>query len=213
MRAFIAIDLPDDIRQALAGKMEEFRHTLGHADLPKSQRDSSIRWSRLEGIHLTLKFLGEIADTQVDRVTSALSALEPFEKFYIQVKGFGFFPGAARPRVFWAGINAPPALIQLAGRIEDKMEGLGFTHESRDYNPHLTLARFTSPRPQPTLRALVEEQKELSLGRFEVGSYFLFESKLSPEGSKYRKVVRFPQIARGLFAVENNQGATSESID
>jgi RNA 2',3'-cyclic 3'-phosphodiesterase len=194
MRAFIAIDLPDDIRQALARKMEELRHALGHAGLPRSRRDSHIRWSRPEGIHLTLKFLGQITDAQVGRITSTLSALEPVEKFSIEVKGFGFFPGAARPRVFWAGIVAPPDLNRLAGRIEKEMEGLGFARESREYNPHLTLARFTNPRPVPKLRTLVEEQKEMSLGQFEVHDYFLFESKLSPEGSKYRKVAHFLQM-------------------
>lgn len=193
MRAFIAIDLPDAVRESLAQKMEDLRHALEHTDLPSSHRESNLRWSRPEAIHLTLKFLGDITETQVDQVTSVLSALEPLERFSIEVKGFGFFPDAARPRVFWAGVEAPPDLIHLAGWIEGKLEDLGFARENRGYNPHLTLARFTSPRPQPTLSALVDAQKNLSLGRFEVRDYFLFESKLSPEGSKYRKVVQFPQ--------------------
>ncbi|HEV2350068.1 MAG TPA: RNA 2',3'-cyclic phosphodiesterase [Terriglobia bacterium] len=194
MRAFIAIDLPENIRESLARKLDDFRRTLGHISQAGSHRDSGIRWSRPEGIHLTLKFLGEITEAQIARVTSALLALERFEKFSLEIKGFGFFPGAAHPRVFWAGVEAPPDLIQLAGRVEDKMEELGFAREHRDYNPHLTLARFAAPRPQPALRALMEKQQEVSLGRFEVRDYFLFESKLSPQGSKYRKVIQFPQI-------------------
>ena len=208
MRAFIAIDLPDEIRQALARKMDDLRAALGPKGQPRSHQDSGIRWSRPEGIHLTLKFLGEITGTQVDRITSSLSNLKQFEKFSIEVKGFGFFPGAARPRVFWAGVDAPPDLIQLAGRIEGKLEDLGFARENRDYNPHLTLARFTIPRPQPTLSALVDAQKNLSLGRFEVRDYFLFESKLSPEGSRYRKVVQFPQKGNGSNSAKSKEGAT-----
>lgn len=213
MRAFIAIDLPGDIRQALARKMEDLRAALGFKGLPKSRRDSGIRWSRPESIHLTLKFLGEITGTQVDRITSALSNLEPFEKFSIEVKGFGFFPGPARPRVFWAGIDAPRDLTQLAGRIEGKLKDLGFARENRDYNPHLTLARFPNPRPQPTLSALVDSQRNLSLGRFEVRDYFLFESKLSPEGSKYRKVIRFPQMEKPSTGAKIHEGVTSKLED
>ena len=72
------------------------------------------------------------------------------------------------------------------------MEELGFAREHRAFNPHLTLARFKEPRPQPELAARVEEQAELSLGRFEVTEFFLYESKLSPHGATYRKVARFP---------------------
>lgn len=193
MRAFIAIDLPENIRESLTRKLNDFRSTLVRAGQIKSHRNSSIRWSRPEGIHLTLKFLGEITDAQMMEISRTLSALEPFEKFTIEVKGFGFFPGPARPRVFWAGVEAPPVLNQLAGQIERKMEELGFAREHREFNPHLTLARFTNPQTAPVLCAMAEEQKDLSLGRFEVSDFFLFESKLSPEGSKYQKVIRFPQ--------------------
>jgi len=185
MRAFIAIDLPENIRHSLAQKIDNFRHTLG--------KDSSIRWNRPEGIHLTLKFLGEITEPQIGQITGALSTLEPFERFSIDVKGFGFFPNPARPRVFWAGVVAPPDLAQWAGRIENKMEELGFPREHRDYNPHLTLARFKNPRPPPTLRALVEQERDTFFGRFEASEFFLFENKLSPQGPQYRKVARFPQ--------------------
>jgi RNA 2',3'-cyclic 3'-phosphodiesterase len=213
MIAFIAIDLPENIRESLARKVDDFRDALEHPDQIRSNRDSGIRWSRPQGIHLTLKFLGEITDAQVERITSALSSLEPFEKFSVEIKGFGFFPGAARPRVFWAGVEAPPALIHLAGRIEDKMEDLGFAREHRNYNPHLTLARFTNPRPQPTLRARTEEQKDLSLGQFEVSDYFLFESKLSPEGSKYRKVFRFPLMEEASTRAKFHEDVTSNLDD
>lgn len=208
MRAFIAIDLPDAVRESLARKMDDLRHALGHSGLPKSHQDSNIRWSRPEAIHLTLKFLGDTTEAQVDQIISALSTLEPFERFPIEVKGFGFFPRAARPRVFWAGVEAPPDLIQLAGRIEGTLEGLGVAREHRNYNPHLTLARFTNPRPEPTLSAVVEKEKELKLGRFEVRDYFLFESKLSPEGPKYRKVVQFLQMAKALKGLKSHRDLT-----
>ncbi len=193
MRAFIAIDLPVSVREALAQKQSELRASLAHLDTAKHDRVSDIRWSHPEGIHLTLKFLGEISDAQVKQVSDGLAALEIIRSFPIEVKGFGFFPGPARPRVFWTGVEAPADLAQLAGRIEDLMERLGFPREQRSFNPHLTLARFKDPRPIPSLRTLVEQQANPSLGKFEASEFFLFESKLSPHGAEYRKVERFPR--------------------
>jgi 2'-5' RNA ligase len=94
--------------------------------------------------------------------------------------------------VFWAGIVAPPALGELAGRVEDSMANLGFAREGRAYRPHLTLARFRNPRPQPALSELLGQESETTIGHFEVSEFFLFESKLSPHGAEYRKVGRFP---------------------
>lgn len=193
MRAFIAIDLPDSIRKVLGQQQTNFQTALCQANPAKPKRDSDIRWTHPEGIHLTLKFLGEITDAQVQQVTESLSALRPFENFSVEIKGFGFFPSAARPRVLWAGVQAPPELAQLALDVEHTMEKSGFPREQRAFNPHLTLARFRAPAPRPNLRALVEQQGDATLGRFEITQFFLFESKLSPRGAEYRKVVRFPR--------------------
>ena len=144
MRAFIAIDLPEPLHAALAEAQQVFRSAC---------RDA--RWTRPEGIHLTLKFLGEISDAQTKQVVEALAQIGPFEPFSVEVKGFGFFPQAQRPRVFWAGVAAPPALAELAARVESHMEKIGFAREDRAFSPHLTLARFQVPRPQPALEAAV----------------------------------------------------------
>jgi 2'-5' RNA ligase len=181
LRAFIAIDLPESIHAALSRQQAAFQATCPEA-----------RWTRPEGVHLTLKFLGEISDDQVRQVVEALLKLTPLEKFSIEVKGFGFFPDARRPRVFWVGLEAPPALGELARRVEDCMERLGFAREDRPFTPHLTLARFKVPRPQPALQALLAGLNEVTMGGFEVSEFFLFESKLSPHGAEYRKVACFP---------------------
>jgi RNA 2',3'-cyclic 3'-phosphodiesterase len=181
VRSFIAIDLPEDVHAALEREQQTFRRLAPEA-----------RWTRPEGIHLTLKFLGEVAEERVKAVSDALADLGAFEKFPVEVRGFGFFPNARRPRVFWAGIESPPALGELAGRVEAAMEELGFAREQRDFHPHLTLARFKEPRPQPELAACVEVQSGMGLGRFEAAEFFLYESKLSPHGAVYRKVARFP---------------------
>jgi 2'-5' RNA ligase len=181
MRAFIAIDLPLEILNELARCQTSFRGLCPDA-----------RWTRPEGIHLTLKFLGEVTDAQAGQITQALASLEAFQNFSVEIKSFGFFPDARRPRVFWAGVAAPPDLAQFARRVDDAMEKVGFPREQRAFSPHLTLARFREPRPQPALREEVEKQAGLLLGRFEVSEFFLYESKLTPQGAEYRKVARFP---------------------
>jgi RNA 2',3'-cyclic 3'-phosphodiesterase len=186
MRCFIAIDLPQNVRAALTEQQTAFRAAL-------ARHGADVRWTRPEGIHLTLKFLGEVSELLVGQVTESLSALDGLEKFPVEIKGFGFFPGARHPKVFWAGVEAPPALAELAARVEAAMESLGFPPEHRAFAPHLTLARFKSPRPQPELEKLAEQRGASSLGRFEVSEFFLFESKLSPHGAEYRKVARFPR--------------------
>lgn len=200
MRAFIAIDLPEAIQVALDEQQAAFCKACS------SRRGGEIRWARPEGIHLTLKFLGEISDEQIRRVSEALTKLEPFHKFSIEVRGFGFFPDARRPRVFWAGVAAAPELGVLAKRVEASMEKLGFAPEGRIFSPHLTLARLRIPRPQPALQALIEREGEKSLGRFEVSEFFLFESKLLPQGAEYRKVTRFPVQEAGAGASEMTEG-------
>src|SRR6266567_3766796 len=196
MRAFIAIDLPESVRRALGQIQAELQKSLARSNIAMRNRESDIRWSRPEGIHLTLKFLGEMSEAQAKKVADDLASMETFKSIPIEVKGFGFFPGPARPRVFWVGVEALPGLAQLAGQIEDRMEKLGFPRESRNFNPHLTLARFKDPRPHPSLRALVEERGNPSFGLFEASEFFLFESKLSPHGAQYRKVACFPDRAK-----------------
>src|SRR5579872_5686260 len=111
MRAFIAIDVRDEIRKQLAETQRRLRPAAPDA-----------KWSRPEGFHLTLKFLGEISDAQITKVTGALTALGSFKPFPIEVKGFGFFPQPHKPRVFWAGVQAPPSLANLADTIQKAME-------------------------------------------------------------------------------------------
>jgi 2'-5' RNA ligase len=219
MRAFIAVDLPEAIKTAISDQQHALRRTLSTLQ----ERNDDIKWTRPEGVHATLKFLGEISERQVTQVSDALAGLEDFEPFALQVKGFGFFPDARRPRVLWVGVEAPQpggvapvgtghgqelvltpqppesngnaaaALAQLAGRVERACESLGFALEGRAFSPHLTLARFKVPKPQPELVTLLEAKRELTLGQFEVSEFFLFESRLSPHGAQYRKVARFPR--------------------
>ena len=181
MRAFVAIELPESIGEALAREQARFRAVCPDA-----------RWTRPEGIHLTLKFLGDISAEQETEVKEALGRMERFAKFTASVKGFGFFPDSKRPRVFWAGLDAPPDLGRLAQQVDNAVAPLGFPLENRPFKSHLTLARFKIPRPQAKLAALVAVPGDSIHGSFEVSEFFLWQSRLLPGGAEYRKVARFP---------------------
>jgi RNA 2',3'-cyclic 3'-phosphodiesterase len=189
MRAFIAIELPPRIQSALGEVQALLREQLRS----HGSSDRELRWARPDGIHLTLKFLGEISQEQSDRAAELLRRFETFETFTIGIKGYGFFPDRHRPRVFWAGVVGPRALADLAGRIERTMASMGFLGEARALAPHLTLARFRAPRRQAALEAALDQLRDRAIGEFEVSEFFLFESQLL-EGApaQYRKVARFP---------------------
>lgn len=173
--------MPEEIREVLAAEQARFKGAAADAG-----------WTRPEGIHLTLKFLGEISDHQVAGVKRALREIGRFEPFRVQVKGFGFFPEASRPHVFWAGVDVSPPLAQLAARVETSLTPLGFVPDKRAFSPHLTLARFRLSCRQPKLEALLEGHGDAVLGDLEVSEFFLWESTLTPQGAQYQKVARFP---------------------
>jgi RNA 2',3'-cyclic 3'-phosphodiesterase len=184
MRAFVAIDLADEIRSALAHDQARLRAACAH--------NRGIRWTRPEGLHLTLKFLGEVEKAQATSVIAALRGLGEFDPFKVEVKGFGFFPDPRRPRVFWVGLQAPAALSQLAANVEAALEPLSFAREHRPFKPHLTLARFEPPHSPSGLTAAIDGSTAPSFGCFEVSEFFLFESRLRPGGAEYFKLARFP---------------------
>jgi RNA 2',3'-cyclic 3'-phosphodiesterase len=182
MRCFIAIDLPAALRSAL----QQWQSTCRpHA--PKA------RWVRPEGIHLTLQFLGEVPADRVRNVEESLRSLAAFESFTVQVEGFGFFPDARRPRVFWVGMNVPEALAALQQRVEAATASLGFPAQDRAFMPHLTVARFREPQPQPALQQFLSRQPAPSFGSIGVSEFYLFESKLAPQGAQYRRLAQFPR--------------------
>ena len=181
MRTFVAIDLPEELKSELTKRQEHLKNVARGA-----------RWVRPEGIHLTLKFLGEISDKQAGQVTEILSLLPPFEPLEVRVEGFGFFPNARRPRVLWVGIKGGTPLETLASEVERSLKALGFPREQRPFRPHLTLARFPNPRSQPQLEREISQGLSTVLGALTVRNFSLIESRLLPQGAIYRKMATFP---------------------
>src|SRR5271168_3748840 len=134
MRLFIALDFPDAVRRALRELIARLK--------PES---AGARWVRPEGMHVTLKFLGETGEEKLVPLKAALAKIHSAEPVDMHFRGLGFFPNERRPRVIWCGVEATPNLADLAGAVESALEPLGIPRETRAFTPHLTLARFNSP--------------------------------------------------------------------
>jgi 2'-5' RNA ligase len=195
MRIFIGIDLDSEVRARVSRFLEGVQGFAPDA-----------RWVRSESLHITLKFIGEQRPERVEAITERLRRVEG-SAFEICSAGYGFFPTAKAPRVFWIGIQAGPQLAELAESIDVAVAEVGIPREDRPFSPHLTLARAgagrTSGSPKwrkgdgPNAAFAVLEKRlaamgDLDFGKMTAGEFILYQSQLSPGGSKYTKLQRFP---------------------
>jgi 2'-5' RNA ligase len=177
MRIFIALDIPADIRAGLTKYMERARLLAPEA-----------RWARVEGLHVTLKFVGEASESHVEAIKTALTSVKA-EPFVVRFAGVGFFPNPKAARVFWAAVDGGDNLSRLASTIDAALEKLGFPRETKPYHPHLTLAR-TSARPLRELQPLLTDAPP-QFGTMTAREFFLYQSQPQKGSSKYTKLERF----------------------
>ncbi len=181
MRLFIAIELPDELKK----EMVKVQARLRKADVDAS-------WTRAEGMHLTLKFMGEVAEQQVPEILSDLrKALEGAGPLRLEVKGVGTFPNPKNTRVVWIGLSGDiEKLMQRQSSIEHAMVLLGMEREERKFAPHLTLGRIKHIRSREQWIKTLEEIKDISLAGFDVTSISLMKSELKPTGAVYAEMGR-----------------------
>jgi 2'-5' RNA ligase len=192
MRLFIALDIDDAIRKRIERFIEG---VAGFAP--------DARWTKPESLHVTLKFIGEQSEGAIEPIKQALSNLRA-RATEISFRGHGFFPTAKSARVFWIGVEADRQLAAMASAIDDLMPTLGIEKEARTFSPHLTLARSSgrsgSPRRSKTdgvnhtFQRLQEKLAALpaaEFGNMTAREFFLYQSQLSPKGSKYTKLAAF----------------------
>lgn len=186
LRAFIAVEIPLGIRQAIYNATARLQKGIG----------SLVRWVPLENMHLTLKFLGDVSASNVDMLTQMMAAeADLFHCFEIRLNGLGSFPNLKRPRVIYIGIQAPAELEALQRGIESASRRLGYESEERGFSPHLTIGRVkqtVSSAEQQTIRHMLEETKIDLLGTARVDSVHLYKSDLRPAGSVYTRLSSAP---------------------
>jgi RNA 2',3'-cyclic 3'-phosphodiesterase len=192
MRLFVAIDLDDGIRERITRFLEGVRGFAAEA-----------RWVHPESLHVTLKFIGERPEPEVENIKSVLGIREA-AAFDLKFQGYGYFPTARAARVFWIGVESDEKLGSLATAVDESLVRLGIQKEEHEFNPHLTLARSgalsraaredKSKSAGRTFQHLQEKLTGLPVpefGTMRAREFFLYRSQLSPGGSKYTKLARF----------------------
>lgn len=187
MRLFVAAEIPPAVRDAIAALIDEMRREL-----------PGLKWVRPESIHVTLRFLGEVNEADLPRLTGALrpgiaGAAGPFD---VAVAGAGVFPDRGRPRVLWVGLREETGkLVTLQSAVGRTIDGLGLPGVRRDdrpFRPHLTVARMGEGRPPARLGEALERRRDAALGRFTVASLWLYRSLLKPAGAEYQRIEEYP---------------------
>ena len=192
MRLFVALDIDDNIRSRIVRFLDGVREFAPDA-----------RWVRPESLHVTLKFIGEKSEDDVETIRRALATIVA-DTFELNFHGYGFFPGARSPRVFWVGSEGGLKLASLAATVDEVLAQLSIPKEEHAFNAHLTLARgggcLGSPRkqkgdrPNRDIQHLQEKLAALpapEFGTMTAREFFLYQSQLSPVGSKYTKLAAF----------------------
>jgi 2'-5' RNA ligase len=195
LRAFIAIKLSDDLKRQIEGVQADLERQVARQG--KSGRIGKIGWVRPEGIHLTLKFLGEIPETQIEAVGAVVRRAAPAaEPFALEARGLGAFPTPRAPRVLWLGLHGEPgamdALQGLQAAVEEGVAGLGFPREDRAFTPHLTLARMRDREAAEPLEQALAGGRDRVVGSFRAGALALIKSELRPSGAVYTTLVEVP---------------------
>jgi 2'-5' RNA ligase len=186
-RAFIAIELPEEIQEQLDKVCELLKTSLPQAP---------IRWVPARNVHLTLKFLGDVSEANY-AVLAEIVAVEARNhgSFVISVGGLGAFPDIRRPRVVWVGVEAPDELHALQRGIEAETLHLGYAAESRTYSPHLTIGRLSRNAHSQQVRAISQylHNEEVGfLGVARIESLQIFRSDLRPGGAVYTRLYSAP---------------------
>jgi 2'-5' RNA ligase len=174
IRAFIAINLAASVIEEIAKVQSALQEARG-----------DVRWTRAENLHLTLKFLGDIARNQVAPILRALQdALGTRSALRLTARGLGAFPNLRKPRVLWAGI-AGEGLKELSETVETALLSLDFPPEERELTPHLTLGRVRSLRGWDRVLAVVKVHEQAYFGESLVDHVTLYQSILRPDGAVY----------------------------
>ena len=183
MRLFVAADVPDAAREAIAAEQKRLASVLGGSA-------GSLRWVKPEHSHLTLVFLGDVEDARVPSVVESVGRDVDAAPFDIVFEGLGAFPPRGAPRVLWIGVGAgAAALIDLQRELAQRIAALGVPLEDRPFHPHLTLARWRESRPPDRQRAGAHAPHG-AVARARIAGATLYQSRLSPAGPTYTALAR-----------------------
>jgi 2'-5' RNA ligase len=183
IRAFLAIDPPEDILQAMSRLQEKLKREIG----------GRISWTKPQGQHLTLKFFGDISTEDVKNICSAVqNRVASGQSLNLKIEKLGVFPDARRPRVIWCGVTGDvEKLSVLQKQLDSDFAAISFPMEDRPFRAHLTLGRIKDSHGLTGISEALTKNSAFAAGEFNCTELILFQSKLSPKGAVYTKLAEF----------------------
>jgi RNA 2',3'-cyclic 3'-phosphodiesterase len=186
MRLFVALIIPEVVRQNLAAMRRDFPAIA-----------SQLRWVPPQNFHVTLKFIGSVPSEKLPPIIEALRRVSLVDRVQLRIRGVGWLVNAKTGVMLFAFVQESKPLTALATAIDQQLERLGFTPENRTFMPHLTLVRASRDLPanfQTALRELAERHKQYDFGSVSPEEFHLMESKTLPAGPIYSKIQSFPLV-------------------
>jgi RNA 2',3'-cyclic 3'-phosphodiesterase len=186
MRLFVALIIPEAVRQNLAAMRRDFPAIA-----------SQLRWVPPQNFHVTLKFIGSVPPEKLPPIIEALRRVSLVDRVQLRIRGVGWLVNAKTGVMLFAFVQDSKPLTALATAIDQQLERLGFTPEHRTFMPHLTLVRASRDLPanfQTALRELAEQHKQYDFGSVTPEEFHLMESKTLPAGPIYSKIQSFPLV-------------------
>jgi len=180
IRAFLAIDLDEDLKPKINKIIREFK-----------QIDTRIKYVDLINMHLTLKFFGDIDVDGLDMLEKAIrNVVEDFDSFEIKIKGCGAFPNNNHIKVIWVGIDDESILKNLHDKLDKEFTRMGFDKDKK-FSSHLTIGRMKSAKNKDKVKSVIEEFQDVEIGTMNVDKIILKKSTLTPSGPIYEDLIEF----------------------
>jgi len=181
MRIFISIELPETIKDNIAGAVNKMRTML-----------TPVKWVEKKNLHITLKFLGWVEDEKVKGLEDCVAeCVKGFGAFELEFSGMGAFPDLKRPRVIWVGTkDGAESSKELADKIDCEISEKGFREEEREYTPHLTVGRIKERIDVAPLMDFIAEHERTDFGKFKVDHVSVMKSTLRRTGPIYDEIGR-----------------------
>ncbi len=178
IRTFIAIELKKEIKDKLIEAQHLFQDVYG-----------KFNWIKPEQMHLTVRFLGSIPENKIEQIHSAMvSASRGISPFELEFSNLGCFPNPSFPRVLWIGVEQSPSLKLLHKQLEEELIKLDFEPETREFTPHLTIARIKSRIDTEKFKQILKSHENFPAGKQRIERWAIFSSQLKPTGSIYTKL-------------------------
>jgi 2'-5' RNA ligase len=180
IRTFICFEIPVPVKEQIVKLQNELK-SLGRG----------VRWVNPDGIHLTLKFLGDVPEKEIDKIAEAVkSSVKRFSPITIKIVNAGAFPDFKRPRVIWIGVEEPTGQLgEIHKVIEQELEKLGYERENRKFSPHLTLGRVKSNDGIEKISNKLSNM-EINFGEFTAVEIIIMKSELKPSGAVYTSLFK-----------------------